>query len=215
LIFNQLHNQQFFSYLEVLKIIGLFMNWETLLSLGDSITIGSRSYLGYPEYCGHFLKKGTNKDWNIINCAIAGFTTIDLVRHIDKNWINLTHTKPSIISILIGTNDIKSETSVEDFEIAYDQIILKAKLLVKSKNIILNKIPLLQNGVMLPYTIKMNVIIKKYNKVIQEIAEKESLLLIDMPESENLFYDGVHLNSLGSMTWGKNLCNKIIGIRNE
>jgi lysophospholipase L1-like esterase len=191
------------------------MNWETLLSLGDSITIGSRSYLGYPEYCGHFLKKETNKDWNIINCAIAGFTSIDLARYMDKNWTNLKQTEPSIVSIMIGTNDIKFETSVEDFEIAYSQIVLKANLLVRSKNIILTKIPLLQNGVMLPYTIKMNYLIKNYNEIILEIAREKSLIILEMPESEKLFYDGVHLNSEGSKVWGKNLCDKIIGLRNE
>lgn len=41
------------------------MNWETLLCMGDSITIGSRSYLGYPEYAGHYLSTETNKKWNV------------------------------------------------------------------------------------------------------------------------------------------------------
>ncbi|NQV02922.1 MAG: hypothetical protein HQ542_09770 [Bacteroidia bacterium] len=53
------------------------MNWETLISFGDSITIGARSYLGYPEICGDLLENILNKDWHVINHARNGFTTIN------------------------------------------------------------------------------------------------------------------------------------------
>ncbi len=46
------------------------MNWETLMCFGDSITIGARSYCGYPEYAGNYLEKELGNKWNIINHAI-------------------------------------------------------------------------------------------------------------------------------------------------
>ena len=129
------------------------MNWETLLSIGDSITIGSRSYLGYPEYCAGFLSERTNKKWNVLNHSIAGFTTIDLARFLDESMANLKSSKPDIATVLIGTNDLKGITSFKIFRLAYELLITKVQLIVGSKNIILIEIPLLREGVMLPYSI--------------------------------------------------------------
>ena len=190
------------------------MNWETILCLGDSITIGSRCYLGYPEYCGNFLNNKTHKHWNVMNHAVSGFTTIDLVRHMDSNWSNLKDLNPEAISIMIGTNDLKSKTTIADFDIAYRQLIIKSRLLVNSNNIIIHKIPLLQSGVMLPYNLKMNDIINDYNNTIIQIAESEELILNDMDSYPEYYYDGVHLNSKGSKAWGKILSEIILGLRN-
>lgn len=189
------------------------MKWETILCLGDSITIGSRSYLGYPEYCGAYLTEKTNQQWNVVNHAEARFTTIDLARWIDAHWSNLVQVNPEIISIMIGTNDIKSSTPGEEFRIAYEQVIIKSYLLIKNQNIILNEIPHLQDGVMLPYHLKMNDQIDSYNKIIQDIAEKEGLMIHRLNASANHFYDGVHLNDHGSKAWGEQLGEKIIQIR--
>lgn len=190
------------------------MNWETILCLGDSITIGSRSYLGYPEYCSAYLQEKTGKNWNVVNCAVSSFTVIDLVRYVDKNWINIKESEPQLASIMIGTNDLKFGTSITDFEIAYSLLVLKAKLLVGSKYIVLNKIPTLQDGVMLPYILKMNETAKKYNNFIEHLSKREGLLLNTMPESNDLFLDGVHLNDKGSKEWGICLGETILNLRN-
>ena len=113
------------------------MNWETLLSFGDSITIGSRSYLGYPEYCGEYLINKTRKNWNVINHAISGFTVIDLTRSIDKEFANLKNTKPEIATVLIGTNDLIINNPTNLFKIAYEQLAIKLQLIVGNNNIIL------------------------------------------------------------------------------
>lgn len=190
------------------------MNWETILCLGDSITIGSRSYLGYPEYCVGILTKKTTKNWNVINCSVAGFTVIDLVRYIDQNWSNIKGQGPLMASIMIGTNDIKSNTPLWEFEIAYSLMLLKTKLIVGSNHIVLNKIPLLQKGVMLPYSLKMNKTIIAYNEIIEKLSQREGVILNSMPESSDIFLDGVHLNDLGSSLWGEALSDKIMELRN-
>jgi lysophospholipase L1-like esterase len=189
------------------------MNWETLLCLGDSITIGSRSYLGYPEYCGSLLSEKTSKNWNVINHAVAGFTTIDLVRSIDKSIANLKTVKPEFITILIGTNDLKSKTSSENFKLAFNQLLTKAQLIIGNKNILVLEIPELLDGVMLPYKTEMNKTVLEYNNIIKEIVEKEGVMHMNMHTEPSQFYDGVHLNDFGSKEWAKKICNYILNLR--
>ena len=189
------------------------MNWETLLSTGDSITIGSRSYLGYPEYCAGFLSERTNKKWNVLNHSIAGFTTIDLARFLDENMANLKSAKPDIATILIGTNDLKGSTSSKIFRLAYELLITKVQLIVGSKNIILIEIPLLRDGVMLPYLIGMNEVVKEYNLIIQEICKTNNFHCLTLDCNDEYFYDGVHLNELGSEAIGRQVSNYILELR--
>jgi len=184
------------------------------MCLGDSITIGSRSYLGYPEYAARFLSVKTQKDWNLYNCARAGFTTIDLVRHIDSKWGDLKLVKPDLITIMVGTNDLKRSTTADDFAIAYRQLIVKSRLLLGNANLLLLKIPLLQTGVMLPYHSEMNTLVKVYNEIIQEIADELGLLCHEMICQPEEFFDGVHLTDAGSRSWGQQLTDFILNLRN-
>lgn len=189
------------------------MNWETILCLGDSITIGSRSYLGYPEYCGDFLSRQTNKSWNVVNHATAGYTTIDLARNIDKSFLNLKSIKPDIVTLLIGTNDLKSNTSLPLFRAAYEQVVIKAQLIVGNNNIVLIEIPRLMDGVMLPYKTSMNPTISAYNSIIKEISDARGLSYMQMHYDESHFYDGVHLNESGSVHFGKQISDNILTLR--
>jgi len=189
------------------------MNWETLLCIGDSITLGSRSYLGYPEYCAQYLHEQTKKDWNVSNVAIAGYTTVDILRLVDLRWSELKLLKPEIISILAGTNDLKIATSQSDFQIAYSQLVLKSRLLIGNANIILIRIPHLHDGVMLPYHINMNDRIVEYNQAIDLIAKQHGLLVMQMEQSPDHFFDGIHLNGEGSLDWGRQLGDFIMNLR--
>lgn len=189
------------------------MNWETILCLGDSITIGARSYLGYPEYCGQYLSQKTSKKWNVINHSVSGYTTIDLVRSIDKDIAHLKAYKPELIIVLIGTNDLKSNTTPENFKIAYEQLITKAQLISGSKNIVLLSIPKLLDGVMLPYKIDMNKMINTYNEIIRDLAKQDNLISFAIEPTADEFYDGVHLNDLGSKVWGEKLAEMILKLR--
>jgi lysophospholipase L1-like esterase len=189
------------------------MNWETLLSIGDSLTIGARSYLGYPEYCGAFLSQQTDKHWNVINHSVSGYTTIDIARSIDKNYADLKNIKPDIATILIGTNDLKLNTDPKIFQIAYEQLVTKSRLIIGNTNILLLAIPNLRNGVMLPYNISMNKQVIEYNKIISAIAMKNQLIYMQLNYEDSYFYDGVHLNEAGSESIGKQISERIIELR--
>lgn len=173
------------------------MNWETYIAFGDSITIGARTYLGYPELVGKKLSETLTKEWNVINHAVSGYKAIDLARHIDHYFSSLQQHKASVSTILIGTNDIKEKTDVEDFKVALNQVIIKAKLLTTNKNVILFSIPEFYKGIMYPYTIEMNDAIAVFNGAIHSLAKNHNIRVVTLQHSEKDFFDGVHLNNIG------------------
>lgn len=186
------------------------MNWETLLSLGDSITFGARSYLGYPEIAGSILEKKLSKNWNVINHSTNGFTTVDLLRSL--NSVSTLYKKefPSLITIMIGTNDIKKDTSLEDFRIAYSQLLVKAKLMSENNNIILFKIPHFTKKVFYPYNFGMNEMVKVFNLAIDELAKTHNLRTLQLDLKDEDFFDGVHFSPTGSQTAAQQLANLIL-----
>lgn len=189
------------------------MNWETYIAFGDSITIGARTYLGYPELTGAILEDRLSKQWNVINCSVSGFTAIELARYIDKNYSNLIQHKSSITTILIGTNDLKSGTSQQNFEIALTQIIIKSKILTQNSNVVLLMIPELQEGIMYPYNIEMNSKVAELNKSIEKLAKKHNVKTLSLEVEKENFFDGVHLNDSGVDNIGKQVSNFILSER--
>ena len=186
------------------------MNWETYAAFGDSITRGSRTYLGYPEVAGDILRQRLSKQWNVINHAVNGYKAIDLARWIDPYYVHLLNQKPSISSILTGTNDIKENTSPNDFSIALNQIILKVKLITQNQNVFIIKIPHLHEGVMYPYTIQMNEQIIALNEVIIKQADLHQVRYLSIDHVATDFLDGIHLNDQGLKTFGRQVANFIL-----
>jgi lysophospholipase L1-like esterase len=186
------------------------MNWETYIAFGDSITIGARTYLGYPELVGDKLSKTLSKQWNVINHSVSGFKAIDLARYIDLHFYTLKEQQSSISSILIGTNDIKEKTTIEDFKIALNQIIIKTKLLTVNKNVLLFSIPTFHKGIMYPYSIEMNDTICKFNEIIHQLAKEHNLRVLDIEHTEHDFVDGVHLNREGLESFSEQITSYIL-----
>jgi lysophospholipase L1-like esterase len=186
------------------------MNWETILSFGDSITSGARSYLGYPEICGDILGKKLDKNWHVINHAVNGFTTMDLVRSINPILENYKQSFPSIITVMIGTNDIKSHISPDEFQTAYRQLIIKLRLLSISDNVLLIKIPRLTKKVFYPYNYLMNEQIAEFNSIIERLGSESKLRCFEFIFDDDDYFDGVHLNSRGCQTAARQLSGLIL-----
>lgn len=186
------------------------MNWETLLALGDSITIGSRSYLGYPECAGKELEAHTHKHWSIHNFSVSGYTCIDLNRYLSLHYANIVETRPEVISILIGTNDAKKGTNPDNYRTAYDQLLTKTRLINRESRLIMIKIPGLREGVVFPYTMQMNETIDTYNQIIEQLAGKHGAELLSFQLESEHFFDGVHLNDVGSHAAGQQLARCIL-----
>lgn len=173
------------------------MNWETYIAFGDSITIGARTYLGYPEMVGDKLGKRLNKEWNVINHAVSGYKAIDLARHIDLHFASLQGHRASIASILIGTNDVKENTKPEEFRIALNQVILKTKLLTVNSNVVVLLIPEFRKGIVYPYSIDMNSTIAVFNTHILDLAKTHNIRALTFEHRQDDFFDGVHLTMKG------------------
>lgn len=186
------------------------MNWETLLCFGDSITFGARSYLGYPEICGDILGKKLDKSWHVINHATNGFTTMDLTKSINPMLETYKNNYPSLITVMIGTNDIKTKVDINEFKIAYKQLIIKLKLLSINNNIILFKIPRFTQKVFYPYNYSMNEQVKEFNACIDEMAKENKLRCFEFDFADDDFFDGVHLSSKGCYTAANQLSELIL-----
>ena len=186
------------------------MNWQTVLCLGDSITIGSRSYLGYPEVLGSILNDRLDNHWNIVNHAVSGYSCIDLTRSIDKNYQNLMIQRPGVVTVMIGTNDVKNPTSLSDFKIAYEQVIIKARLLAENGNVVLISIPPIFKNALYPYKEEDNVLIGQFNATIEALKEKHQCRILKPTFSESDFFDGVHLNDHGIWNLGKQIASLIL-----
>lgn len=189
------------------------MNWETILCLGDSITFGARSYLGFPEYCAAALESATNKNWNVINLSKSGYTTIDLHRYLDKSGAIFHTCRPEVINIMIGTNDLKQPTSLSDFEIAYKALIVKIRVTHPNSFLIINEIPQLLPGICLPYKMSMNDTISTFNSIINKIAVTMGIDVLRFDFKQQDTFDGVHLSDIGSKRIGELLAQKITIIR--
>lgn len=167
------------------------------MAFGDSITYGARSYLGYPEICGDILGEKLGKKWHVINHATNGFTTMDLIRSVNPVLDNYKNAYPSIITVMIGTNDIKTHVCINDFRIAYNQLIIKLQLLSVGNNVILLKIPRFTQKVFYPYNYSMNEQVNEFNSCIEKLAFENNLRCLDFNLTDDDFFDGVHLNSKG------------------
>lgn len=186
------------------------MNWETYISIGDSITRGARTYISYPEKVTNALKQRLNKNWNLINISENGFTVIDIIRLIDKNYSTISNQLSGITTILLGTNDVKNKTNSMDFRIAYDLLVLKAQLFTQKGNVILIEIPNFPKGIMYPYNFQMNVVIDEFNSIIKDVAKEHNLRTFNFTLAQDDFFDGVHLNTKGVENCGAQLVDFIL-----
>ena len=189
------------------------MNWETLLSWGDSITIGARSYLAYPEYAGQSLSQPTSKHWHTPIHAECGYTACDLNRSLTPELQSFVEMKPSLLTIMIGTNDLKSPTTIESFRIAYRQLLIKAHMVCSSQQILVLAIPELKRGVMYPYQFEMNSTVKELNQVIAGLAEEFGVRMISVDLNDEDLFDGVHLNESGSEKVGQQIADFVLADR--
>jgi lysophospholipase L1-like esterase len=112
---------------------------DRILFTGDSITDSGRNrekaedigYFGYvPIAAAHLQARLASPDLKIFNRGIGGNRVCDLLKRVDEDLIAL---KPTVVSILIGINDVwrrydsGDATDVKAFERDYRAILKKIK----------------------------------------------------------------------------------------
>ena len=114
----------------VVKPSPAFRNNDRVLFQGDSITDMNRGRGADPNHIlGHsyvFMIAGEigarypERQLTFINRGISGNTVSDLA----KRWLSDTiELKPTLLSILIGVNDLNNNVSAERYEQQYDQLL--------------------------------------------------------------------------------------------
>jgi len=165
--------------------------------VGDSITEGS----GYPEN----LQVMLGADYKVGNFGVSGSTVLT---NSDRPYIaqpaclKVKTFHPSVVIILLGTNDAQENTyeSIEDFSLDYKTLINEYQSLENSPEIwLVTPPPIFANNMGLNNTnLEQGVI-----PYIEQIAEELDLQLIDintvLTEYPEYFGDGVHPNDEGAM----------------
>ena len=186
------------------------MNWESLLCMGDSITRGARTYLGYPEVASHLLGRATPVAWTSWNFAWNGYRAIDLLRAIDEHRAAIAQFNPSLCTIMIGTNDAKDGVRAEDYALVMEQVVTKARLLTQNRHVMLLGVPPLSAGMSLPYNAAMNEHIEAYNTALRQLAVQTRCSFLEIACTEQDLIDGVHLSDVGVRSFATQLRDRIL-----
>lgn len=101
------------------------------LALGDSYTIGtgaSHESRNWPSLVAARIEGATRRRVELVNPAVNGFTTVDLIA---KELGYISDLKPDLVSVLIGVNDLVQGRRLEQYRESlveiYDAIPRKAK----------------------------------------------------------------------------------------
>ncbi len=142
---------------------------------GDSITAGvehTHGYRSFPEIFAERVKYELGRSFDqVINTGVSGYTTSNIIQNFE--WI-IKHFKPTVVSLMVGTNDAAEdrEISPKEFKRNLDKLVNRIRML--------EVIPILHTP---------NLIIKEkapersrlpdYVEVIKQVAIEKEMILVD------------------------------------
>lgn len=179
---------------------------------GDSITQGAKHTKGIRSYSEVFTERvrwemGRPRDF-IVNTAMSGNTSTDVLN--DFDW-RVTHFKPNVVSLMIGTNDAATNknVSVEIFEKNIQKLIEKIRAT--------GAVPLLHTpNPIIAALAKERAGLPAYVNVIRRVAEQQKVVLIDHylyweeAARQNKIYDAwlndpLHPNGMGHLQMARTI----------
>lgn len=170
--------------------------WDAVLCFGDSLTEGTRSHAGYPEYLSRYLRGKTGKIWICVNRGIRQQRTIDLLRRLDAEL--RMYNDIFVSTLLIGTNDLKINSLTEPslFEELYRQVL--ERLYCKGHVVFVATIPDIKYLSCFPFGSDGRNAVKRYNEIIKKLCKEFKFFLIDLSDlPDECYADGLHFNELG------------------
>ena len=154
------------------------------LALGDSYTIGTgatHESRNFPSQLAVHVEGATSRQVEMVNPAVNGFSTIDLIAK-ELGYIN--DLKPDLVSVLIGVNDLVQGRSVEQYRESlveiYDTV---ASLHLRRGRVVAVSIP---NWSVVPAArhygdpIRLRVLTDQFNAAAQEEAQKRAFTWVDI-----------------------------------
>lgn len=192
-------------------IVFSFMNLKSgrkivqYVSIGDSFSkgTGAQNYESWPSVLAKDLTENGITTHLIDNPSSDGSTTAEALQSQIKSVIK---NKPDFVSIMLGTNDIVQDVSLENFEKNLREIIrLTQENLLNKNNILLVSIPDISSTNYGSLNEVEHDAIAKFNVVIKKIAEEKHLMFSDIGmcynkiinETGAISADGIHPSSLG------------------
>jgi len=172
-------------------------NHLVYLALGDSYTIGtgaSHESRNFPSLLAASLQEASRREVEVVNPAVNGFTTIDLLA---KELGYITDLKPDLVSVLIGVNDLVQGRSAQQYRESlveiYDAI---AATQLPAGRVAAISIP---NWSVAPAArdygdpARLRSVTEKFNAVAQQEAEARRFTWADLTE--------VSTRAMGSTGW--------------
>jgi lysophospholipase L1-like esterase len=188
------------------------MTYGQILCVGDSLTFGSRCEFSqcYPQMISKKLWEKYSQLWITAVEAIPGETTSDVVKKILR--ITTKYNDAKEMTLLLGTNDAKSNYPVEVFKANMRSIIGAGK--VCGKRIYVMTLPPKLGFGSPGYENGINKIMPKYNEAIRELQKEIGFHLVECPALDALdFSDGIHFNQIGYDKLATSFVDKIVEVR--
>ncbi len=152
----------------------------TYVALGDSLMAGAG--VDAPEESLPYLlaqkMSETGKTIDLKNFSVPGFKSSDLIIDLLPKAVAAN---PTVVTLLIGANDIHNQVSEEDFRKNYSHILDRLTKETQAKIYVIN-IPFIGADIMMlpPYGAYFKHQTEKFNKIIKELASERSLSYIDL-----------------------------------
>jgi acyl-CoA thioesterase I len=187
---------------------------ETVIytALGDStgVGVGAKEGGGYVARLFERIKRERGGNARLTNLCVSGATTEDVLR--EQTRVALS-TRPTLVTLGIGINDIGHGMSIAQFERNYEEIIKKLRAETKA-TIVVTNIPDISFAPVVPLYARDNTRrnVQLFNEKIHAIAERYNLLVVDVysethriiPAHPEFFSeDGFHPSADGYEYWAE------------
>jgi lysophospholipase L1-like esterase len=182
-------------------------------ALGDStgVGVGARKGGGYVARLFERIKR-EHADARLTNLCMSGATTDDVLRVQLQPAIN---SRPTLVTLGIGINDIGHGQSAERFAHNYEAIIKRLRT-ETSATIVVTNIPDISFAPVVPSTARDETRhrVESFNEKIEAIARQYNLLVVDVytethqviPTHPEFFSDdGFHPSDAGYEYWAKTM----------
>jgi len=180
------------------------------VAVGDStgIGLGARDGGGYVDRLYARIKQ-RRSDTTLINLSVAGATTADAV---NKQLPRLNDTRPTLVTICIGVNDLLHGREAKQFAGDYEALIAKLKqpgrLLVAANLPDVAAAPAVQGMADESFRLRL----RQFNQAIEAVAKRHGVPLVDLyrlsgettgARPEFFSTDGLHPSDLGYARWAE------------
>ncbi|MGE5508042.1 MAG: SGNH/GDSL hydrolase family protein [Chitinophagales bacterium] len=181
---------------------------DLVVCLGDSITEAADGYVS--QVANHLYAHFPGLPVLVQNAGVSGNRIVDLLDRLDRDVIDR---EPQWVTVSVGINDVWHDllphhrgVSLPDFSAGYAKLVARLKARTQARVFLMTTTVIGEELDNAP-----NRTLSEYNAVVRELAERESLGLIDLNEvfreairrgrSANpvyhLTYDGVHPTPAG------------------